>query len=186
MLKHCRPDILARGHLSLLHRRSPTNYWLSHTTLTCSVSTQYICSGYSPLSYSCTARGVVQIVAMKQGIVSSPLEADHWKIYHLPKLHWSSMWSEHCYMRVSTGVRPPPSNRKFQTSVNWAGTRTSIYLHNSEKSGNFSRFLRLWWWLCGCWGLNYELDCCYLHCSFNKLHHSFRKWGSATMLNMSC
>ena len=43
------------------------------------------------LSYSCTARGVVQIVAMKQCIVSSPLEADHWKIYHLPKLHCSSM-----------------------------------------------------------------------------------------------
>ena len=43
------------------------------------------------LSYLCTARGVVQIVAMKQGIVSSPLEADHWKIYYLPKLHCSSM-----------------------------------------------------------------------------------------------
>ena len=72
-------------------RSSPTHYWFSHTTLTCSVSIQCIYSGYNPLSYSCTARGVVQIVAMKQGIVSSPLEADHWTIYPLHKLHCSSM-----------------------------------------------------------------------------------------------
>ena len=85
-----------------------------------------ICRTLNDLSCSCTARGVVQLVSMRPDIASSPLEVDHWKTSHLPKLLCSSMSSERYCRQVSTGIRQPRSSRKFLTSVSGAGTKMAL------------------------------------------------------------
>ena len=136
-----------------------------------SVLSLCICRTLSVSSSSCTARGVVQLVSMRPDIASSPLEVDHWKTSHLPRLHCSSMSSgallqASFYRNQATTVQQEiPDFSEWGWHKDGTGTWQPLWTTLNDASAACDLLVR-----CGC------LKRCMGKCKCNRHPLQMRRW----------